>query len=198
MTSVVLASKSAIRADLLKNAGLAVEIVPADVDERAIEAPAIARGASPAEVAVLLAEAKALVVSRARPGAIVIGADQTLALGDERFSKPRDRAGARIHLSKLRGATHVLASGAAIARDGVVLWTGVQEARLTMRAFSDAFLEDYLDRMGAVVTTTVGGYQLEGLGIQLFERIEGDTFTILGLPLLALLGGMRANGLLAS
>ena len=198
MTHVVLASKSAIRADLLKNAGLTVEIAPADVDERAIEAPAMARGASPADVAVLLAGAKALAVSRARPGAIVIGADQTLALGEERFSKPRDRDGARVHLSKLRGATHVLSSGAAIARDGAVLWTGVQDARLTMRTFSDAFLEAYLDRMGAVVTTTVGGYQLEGLGIQLFERIEGDTFTILGLPLLALLEGLRAHGLLRS
>ena len=196
MTHIVLASKSAIRAELLRNSGLIPEIQPANVDERAIEEPAMAMGASPAEVAVLLAGAKARAVSIERPDAIVIGADQTLALGPERFSKPKDRAAARTHLMRLRGATHVLSSGAAIAIKGDVIWTGVQEAALTMRPFSDDFLDNYLDQMGSVVTTTVGGYQLEGLGIQLFERIEGDTFTILGLPLLALLGGMRAHRLL--
>jgi septum formation protein len=196
MTHVVLASKSAIRAELLRNSGLIPEIQPANVDERAIEEPAMAKGASPAEVAVILAGEKARAVSIVRPDAIVIGADQTLALGLERFSKPKDRAAARAHLMRLRGRTHVLASGAAIAIKGEVIWTGVQEAAMTMRPFSDEFLEEYLDQMGSVVTTTVGGYQLEGLGIQLFERIEGDTFTILGLPLLALLGGMRAHELL--
>ncbi len=196
MTRIVLASKSAIRAELLRSAGLIVETRPADVDERAIEAPAMAAGASPEEVARLLAVAKAEAVSRADPDALVIGADQTLALGERRFSKPRDRDGARDHLRALRGATHRLASGGALAQAGRTLWSGVQSAELTMRDFTDAYLEDYLDRMGPVVTTTVGGYQLEGLGIQLFARIAGDHFTILGLPLLPLLDALRGHGVL--
>jgi septum formation protein len=191
---LILASKSAIRLAMLRAAGLEVEARPAEVDERAIEAPAVARGESPAAVARLLAEAKAVAVSRAAPGQLVVGADQTLGCDGKRFTKPVDRWSAAAQLRALRGRTHQLASGAALARDGALLWSDVAEARLTMRDFSDAFLDDYLDRLGPVVTTTVGGYQLEGLGVQLFARIGGDHFTILGLPLLALLEALRAHG----
>lgn len=195
---IVLASKSVFRARMLESAGLAVDIHPSEVDERAIEAPAMARGASPAAVAVLLSEAKALATSQRMPGRLVVGSDQTLALGEQRFSKPTDRTAARAQLAALRGRTHMLASGAALVRDGRVIWSDHEEVHLTMRGFSNAFLDDYLDRMGEVVTTTVGGYQLEGLGVQLFERIEGDYFTVLGLPLLKLLAALRAEGVLVT
>jgi septum formation protein len=198
MIPIILASKSPTRAGMLTAAGLTFAMDPAAIDERAVEAPAMARGADPVEVAVLLSEAKALDVSPRHPGAIVIGSDQTLALGARRFSKPVNRAAAREQLTALRGRTHLLASGAALARDGRILWSGHQTVAMRMRDFSDAFLEDYLDRMGAVVTGTVGGYQLEGLGAQLFEAIEGDSFTVLGLPLLPLLQALRAHGALAS
>jgi septum formation protein len=196
VSALILASKSPIRASMLRAAGLDVEIRPADVDERAVEAPAVARGETPAAVARLLAEAKALAASGAAPGRLVVGADQTLGCDGQRFTKPVDRATAAAQLRALRGRTHSLASGAALVRDGALLWSGVGEARLTMRDFSDAFLDDYLDRLGPAVTTTVGGYQLEGLGVQLFARVEGDHFTILGLPLLALLDALRAHGAL--
>jgi septum formation protein len=198
MIPIVLASKSPTRAGMLTAAGLTFAMDPAAIDERAVEAPAMARGADPVEVAVLLSEAKALDVSPRHSGAIVIGSDQTLALGARRFSKPVNRAAAREQLTALRGRTHLLASGAALARDGRILWSGHQTVAMRMRDFSDAFLEDYLDRMGTVVTDTVGGYQLEGLGAQLFEAIEGDSFTVLGLPLLPLLQALRAHGALAS
>lgn len=198
MTPLVLASKSATRVAMLQAAGLAFTTDPATIDERATEAPAVARGASPAEVAVLLSEAKALDVSRRHPGALVIGSDQTLALGQRRFSKPVDQASAREQLTALRGRTHHLASGAALVRDGRLLWSGYRTVAMHMRDVSDAFLDTYLDRMGAAVTTTVGGYQLEGLGAQLFESVEGDTFTVLGLPLLPLLQALRDHGALAA
>jgi septum formation protein len=196
VTSVILASGSAIRAKLIESAGLSVQIRVPGLDERAVERPAVERGAGPAEVARLLAEAKALAVSRDVPDRIVIGADQTMALGARRFSKPTDIDAAREQLRLLRGTTHELSSAAAVARGDTVLWSGHETARLTMRAFSDAFLDSYLNRMGNAVTSTVGGYQLEGLGVQLFETIEGDYFTILGLPLLALLEALRRNGVL--
>jgi septum formation protein len=196
MSHVVLASKSVFRLKMLVDAGVLAEAHPADIDERAVEAPAMARGASGAEVARLLSEAKALAVSHVKPDALVIGSDQTLALGERRFSKPRDRAEAVAHLKALRGRVHTLASGAALARGGVVLWSDVAEVKLAMRDFSDAFLESYLDRVGSVVTSTVGGYQLESLGVQLFERVDGDYFTVLGLPLLLLLGALRREGVL--
>lgn len=198
MTSVILASGSAIRAKLIESAGLSVQIRVPGLDERAVERPAMERGAGPAEVARLLAEAKALAVSRTVPDRIVIGADQTMALGERRFSKPADIDAAREQLRLLRGKTHALSSAAAVTRGDTVLWSGHETARLTMRAFSDAFLDGYLDRMGSAVTSTVGGYQLEGLGVQLFESIEGDYFTILGLPLLALLEALRRHGVLAA
>ncbi len=192
---LVLASKSAARRALLEAAGIPVEIVPASIDERAIEARA---GLDDAEtVAALLAREKARVVGAKHPGRLVLGADQTLALGERRFSKASDRAGARDQLAALRGKTHSLHSAVAVVRNGAVVFEHIDAAHLTMRAFSDGFLEAYLDAAGEAAMASVGGYQLEGLGIQLFERVEGDHFTVLGLPLSPLLGWLRHSGQLA-
>jgi septum formation protein len=192
---VVLASKSSARRALLESAGLPLEIVPADIDERAVEADAGIE--NPAGAARLLAREKARAVATRKPGRFVFGADQTLSLGDRRFSKASDRAGARIQLAALRGRTHLLHSAVAVARDGNILFENVADARLTMRTFSDDFLENYLDTIGSAAFASVGAYQLEGAGIQLFEKIEGDYATILGLPLLPLLAWLRELGLLA-
>jgi septum formation protein len=169
---------------------------PASVDERAIEAGAGLAGAG--EVAALLAREKTRAVARGDAERMVLGADQTLALGERRFSKAPDRVGAREQLRALRGKTHTLYSAAAIVRGGAVLYEHIDAAHLTMRPFSDEFLESYLDAVGDAATASVGGYQLEGIGIQLFERVEGDHFTVLGLPLLPLLDWLRRAGLLAS
>jgi nucleoside triphosphate pyrophosphatase len=193
---LVLASKSAVRRAVLEAAGIPVEAHPADVDEREIEARATGGAGHATDVAMLLAQAKALAVAARMPGRIVVGADQTLALGDRRFTKPLDRAGARAQLDTLRGATHGLHSGFAVVRDGRVLHAGCETAWLTMRNFSDDFLERYLDAADAAVTTSVGGYQLERIGIHLFGKIDGDHFTILGLPLLPLLDVLRQHGCL--
>lgn len=194
--SLVLASKSAVRHAMLCEAGLAVEIQPADIDERAIEQRAAT--SDPGEVAALLAREKARAIADRLPDRLVLGADQTLALGERRFSKPTDRAAAREQLKVLRGKTHELHTAVALRRAGAVLFEHREVARLTMRPFSDEFLEAYLDAMGVAVTTSVGGYQLEKAGIQLFERIDGDHFVILGLPLLALLRFLRHEGCLAA
>jgi len=194
--TIVLASKSAARRTVLESAGLPVEIDPADVDERAVEARAGI--IHPGEVAQLLAREKARVVSARAGKSFVIGADQTLALGDKRFTKPTDRAAAREQLCALSGRTHELHSAVAVARDGRVVFSHVDVARLTMRVLSERFLEIYLDAAGSKVTQSVGGYQIEGLGVQLFEKIDGDHFTILGLPLFALLGFLRREGCLAA
>jgi nucleoside triphosphate pyrophosphatase len=193
---LVLASKSAVRHAMLRDAGLAVEIAPADIDERTIEQHAGIH--DPGEVAALLAREKARAVGDRKPDRLVLGADQTLALGERRFSKPMDRAAARAQLAALSGRTHELHSAVALVRAGTVVFEHREVARLTMRALSDRFLDAYLDAMGAAVTTSVGGYQLERAGIQLFERIDGDHFVILGLPLLALLRFLRHDGLLAA
>jgi septum formation protein len=193
---LVLASKSAIRGEILRAAGLAIEVCPADIDERTIEQGSAAR--DPGEIATLLAREKALAVAARLPGRVVLGADQTLALGERRFSKPTDRAAAREQLTLLRGQTHQLHTAIALVRDGVILFEHREAARLTMRVFSDRFLEHYLDAAGAAVTASVGGYQLEKTGIQLFERVEGDHFVILGLPLLPLLLHLRQAGWLAA
>jgi septum formation protein len=186
---LVLASRSESRRTVLAAAGIAVEVLAADVDERAIEAQAGA--ASPSEVALLLARYKALAVTAQRPGRLVLGADQTLALGQRLYAKPADLAAARDQLRGMRGRTHELHSAVVVARDRAVLFEHCEIARLTMREFSDDFLDRYLAAAGSVVTASVGGYQVESLGIQLFERIEGDHFTILGLPLLRLLQYLR-------
>jgi septum formation protein len=192
---LTLASRSAIRHRILLDAGVAVEIVPADIDERSIEQRAATRDAE--DIAALLAWEKARTVADCMPGRLVLGADQILTLGGQRFSKPTDRDAAAAQLRTMRGRTHDLISAIALVRDGSMVFEHRELARLTMRAFTDEFLEAYLDAMGPMVTASVGGYQLEKSGIQLFERVEGDHFVILGLPLLALLKYLREGGLLA-
>jgi septum formation protein len=189
---LVLASKSDVRGKILAAAGLRFEIRPALIDERAVEAEA--GTADAAGVARLLARAKASAVAGALPGRVVLGADQTLARGNRRFNKPADRAAAAEQLRTLRGRTHELHSALAVVRDGAVLFDCVDSARLTMRDISERFLESYLHMAGDAALASVGGYQLEGIGIHLFERVEGDYFTVLGLPLLPLLGFLRQNG----
>ena len=189
---LVLASRSDIRGKILAAAGLRFEIRPSQVDERAVEAKSGVSDA--AAVARHLARAKADAVAALLPGRIVLGADQTLARGAIRFGKPATRADAAEQLRTLRGSTHELHSALALVRDGTVLFACVDTARLTMRNFSDRFLNDYLDMAGDAAMNSVGGYQLEGIGIHLFERVEGDYFTVLGLPLLPLLAFLRENG----
>jgi septum formation protein len=191
--TLVLASRSESRHAVLSAAGIPHEVEPADIDERRIEQRA---GASAAEVAQVLAREKSLVVSARRPGALVLGSDQTLAVGTRCVSKPKDRAAAREQLLSLRQQTHELHSAIAVARNKATLFQYHEVARLTMRAFTDEFLERYLDAVGPAATASVGGYQLEKLGIQLFDRIEGDHFVILGLPILPLLEFFRREGLL--
>ncbi len=191
---LVLASKSKVRRTLLEAAGIPVEIDPADIDERAAEAPHA--GALPEKIAILLAREKALAVARRRPGALVLGADQTLALGNRRFSKPTTIAAAREQLASLGGKTHVLHSGMVVARGDAILFETVATAHLTMRALSNDTLDAYLAAAGERVLASVGAYQLESLGVHLFEKIEGDHFTILGLPLLPLLTFFRREGML--
>ena len=191
---LVLASQSESRHAILVAAGIPHEIEPAQIDERLVEQRAAAGSA--AQIAELLAREKALAVSARRPGALVLGADQTLAAGARRFSKPTTRAAAREQLAYLRHRTHELHSAMAVVRDNSMLFEHCEVARLTMREFSAEFLEAYLDAVGDTATASVGGYQLEKAGIQLFERIEGDHFVILGLPLLALLRFLRGEGLL--
>lgn len=191
---IILASGSPFRKAMLVNAGLDIEAVPADVDERALEAPLQDSGVSPEDVASILAEAKANDVSERRPGTLVLGCDQTLSLGDEIFHKPADMEGARRHLLALSGKTHQLNSAAVLCRDGEVLWRHVGVVSLTMRKLDPAFIGRHLARVGAKALASVGAYQIESEGIQLFEKIEGDYFTIVGLPLLPLLKELRALG----
>jgi septum formation protein len=191
---LILASQSRARQALLANAGIAFEAIPAEIDERAIQ---LASGLSaPGEIAALLAREKAIFVSLRHPGQFVVGADQTLALDQRLFSKPAGRAKAAVQLRALAGQSHELHSATAVARDGKILFEDVSIARMTMRPLDGAAIRTYLDAAGEAVTTSVGAYQLEGLGVHLFERIEGDHFTILGLPLLPLLKFLRSQGLL--
>jgi septum formation protein len=186
---LVLASRSEIRRKILSAAAIPLEIAPADIDERALEARA--QNADPGAVAALLAREKALAAARVHRGRLVLGADQTLAFGPRLLSKPADIPAARAQLAALRGQTHALHAAVALVRDDAVLFEHHDLARLTMRDFSDAFLDAYIGAAGAEVTASVGAYQLEGAGIHLFERVEGDYFTILGLPLLPLLRHLR-------
>jgi septum formation protein len=189
---LVLASQSRARQMLLGNAGLAFEAVPADIDEREIQEKSGLL--KPGEIAALLAQEKALFVSAKMPNRYVIGADQTLALAQRLFSKPTGRAQAHEQLRALAGNTHELHSAVAVAHGGKVLFSDVSVARMTMRQLSGDEIRTYLDEAGDRVTTSVGAYQLEGLGVHLFERIDGDHFTILGLPLLPLLAFLRGQG----
>lgn len=191
---LILASQSAARKSLLDHAGLAVETVPANIDERAIQQ---ASGLDdPGAIATLLAGEKAKHVSASRPECYVIGADQTLALGSRLFSKPADRQAAADQLTALAGRTHTLHSAVSVAREGQLLFSHVSVARMSMRNLTAAQIASYLDAAGDAVTMSVGAYQVEGLGVHLFERIEGDHFTILGLPLLPLLAFLRSQNLL--
>jgi len=191
---LILATQSRARKMLLANAGISFDAVPADIDEREIQKNS---GLSaPGEIAMLLAREKARFISATNPGRYVVGADQTLALGSRLFSKPAGRAQAAKQLRSLAGDTHELHSAVAVARDAEIVFSDVAVARMTMRRLADSEIETYLDQAGQAVTTSVGAYQLEGLGVHLFERIEGDHFTILGLPLLPLLAYLRGQGLL--
>jgi septum formation protein len=196
---IVLASGSRARREMLAAAGVPFTVQAADVDEPAIRARMLKQDANaePKRIAVALAAAKAEDVSGKIGGSLIIGADQVLALGDELLSKAPSVEAARATLRKLRGRTHELHSAVAFAEKGKVTWAHVATARLTMRDFSDAFLDDYLLRAGDRVGQSVGAYELEGVGVQLFDRIEGDYFTILGLPLMPVLAELRVRGIIA-
>jgi len=194
MTRLILASQSPFRRMLMENAGLAFETQAAEIDERAVEAGLAARNPTPPEVAETLAIEKAMDVARRNPSALVIGSDQTLSLDGRVFHKPADMAEAKSHLMAMSGRTHALNCGIALVRDCEVLWSHVSIAHLTMRTLSEPFITRHLARVGERVLASVGAYQLEGEGVQLFERIDGDYFTILGLPLLPLLAKLRDLG----
>ncbi len=189
---LILASQSQTRKALLQQAGLIFSTAPAHLDERSLEDAAIAAGGDGRDVALLLSQRKAQAVSTLHPGALVIGADQTLSLGPQLLHKSSDRQGAAEQLDQLKGKTHRLHAGVSLVRDGSVLWSDIQSAELTMRDFTDAERDDVLGREGDAVLTSVGGYCLEGPSIRLFETVSGDYFTILGLPLLPLLSALRS------
>jgi len=197
---VILASGSRTRRAVLEAAGLEFEIVPSGVDERAIQEALLADDGQidPADLADVLARAKAEEVSRRKPDALVIGADQVLALEGEVLVKSPDFDAVREILLRLRGRTHQLHSAIALAERGDATWTFVDTAHMTMRRFSIEFLGQYLARVGALALDAVGAYQIEGLGVQLFERIDGDYFTILGVPLLPLLAELRTRSIVAT
>lgn len=192
--SVVLASASRSRATVLRNAGVSIEQIPADIDEESVKTSMRHAGDSAAAVAHRLAELKARAISRRHPDRLVIGADQMLQCGNVWFDKPVDRDHAGAHLRALRGRVHELFAAVCVVRDDECIWRHLESARMTMRPFSDDFLEAYLDAVGEDACRSVGAYQLEGLGAQLFSRVEGDFFTILGLPLLAVLGFLSNHG----
>jgi septum formation protein len=196
--SLVLASASTSRAAMLRAAGVAFAVSPADLDEASLMRDLRARGAEPAEIASALAADKALLVSRRHPGAQVLGGDTVVALGDDLISKCSDLAAAQVLLRRLSGNSHLLVSAASLARDGRTLWTHASPVRLTMRSLSEAFLADYLAVESEALLSTVGCYRFEGLGAQLFESVEGDYFSVLGLPLLAVLAALRKEGVLQS
>ena len=197
-TPLVLASASEVRATLLRNAGLTFEVAPTRVDEEALRAALAEEGASPRDQADALAELKALRVSGKRPDALVIGSDQILEYQGVIFSKPRNEADAAEHLRRLRGQTHRLLSAVVVCRGGEPIWRHVGVARLTMAEFSDGYLADYVARNWQSIRHSVGCYKLEEEGVRLFSRIEGDYFTILGLPLIELLTWLRIRGEIAS
>lgn len=194
---LVLASKSAARAAVLRSAGLAFEQITAGVDEESIKASLRAEGAPPSRQADLLAETKAIKVSISN-GGVILGADQMLDLDGEGFDKPANREEARAQLKHLRGKTHILQTALVACIQGAPVWRHLSQPRLRMRNFSDQFLDDYLDAIGPAAFDSVGAYQIEGRGAQLFDRIDGDYFSILGLPLLPLLQWLRDRGTIPS
>lgn len=193
---LILASNSASRKMLMTGAGLDFTTQAADIDERRIEAELTARDASPPDIAAALARAKAIDVSRSAPDAHVIGSDQVLSLGGRLLHKPSSMAEAGDHIRAMSGTTHHLNCGVAIAHKGEAIWSDVSIARMTMRTISEAFLDTYLAMSGEGILGSVGAYHFEGPGIQLFEKIDGDYFTILGLPMLTLLAGLRQMDLI--
>ncbi|MCY4231536.1 MAG: Maf family nucleotide pyrophosphatase [Alphaproteobacteria bacterium] len=188
----ILASASAVRARLLAGAGVQVERIASGVDEDAVKAAFTGLDAD--SLALALAEAKAAAISATYPGRLVLGGDQLLVMGDRRFDKPRDKCEAAAHLAAFSGREHELVTAALALRDGLVLWKHTDRARLAMRRLTPAAIDAYLAGAGEMVLDSVGAYQLEGLGAQLFERVEGDFFTVLGLPLLPLLDFLRSEG----
>jgi septum formation protein len=194
VTRLTLASQSAARRKLLHDVGLSFDAASPDVDEDAVKTDMLRDGVTPYEIARALAEAKAMEVSRRTPG-LVIGADQTLDFEGVLFDKAQDLDQLKRHLQTFRGRSHRLHSAVALARNGVVVWGVTETATLYVRDFSDAFLDHYIQREGDAVLGCVGGYRIEGEGLQLFDRIEGDYFTIVGLPLLSLMAFLRTQGL---
>ncbi len=195
---VILASASPSRAHLLAAAGVPHRVVPANIDEAEVKRSLTSEGTPPTAIAETLAELKAQQVSRRYPEALVIGADQVLDRGGQLFDKPADLDHARAHLIALRGRRHTLMTSVCVVRDAAVVWHYNDQAHLDMRQLSDAFIEWYIERMGERICESVGAYKLEGLGAQLFSNIEGDFFTILGLPLLPLLDFLRNHGVIGS
>lgn len=199
-TRLILASGSVTRRAMLQAAGVEFDVVPADVDEPALRDDLVAakHDVTPTEIAEALAAAKARDVSRKHPGADVIGSDQVLDLDGEIFAKPDNQAAVRTTLQKLSGKTHALHSAVAIARADQIIWSASDTVRLTMRTLSPSFIDNYIARLSETARYSLGAYQIEGLGIQLFEQIDGDHFTILGMPLLPLLRQLRTQGALAA
>jgi septum formation protein len=195
---VILASASPSRGQLLLAAGVPHRVIPANVDEAEAKRSLIGEGAPPVAIAETLAELKAQQISRRHREALVIGADQVLDCGGQLFDKPPDLDHARAHLIALRGRPHTLMTSVCVVRDGALVWHYNDQAHLDMRPLSDAFIECYIERMGEQICDSVGAYKLEGLGAQLFSKIEGDFFTILGLPLLPLLDVLRNHGVIRS
>ena len=196
MNALILASTSAVRSRLLRDAGLAFEVVPPMVDEADVKASLLVERLGANAIADSLAEAKAVAVSAARPQALVIGCDQVLAFEGRVIEKSADLREARKLLAELRGKAHALLTACVLAKGGEPVWRRLDRCTLSMRPFSDAFLEDYLQAEGDTLLTSVGCYQLEGRGAQLFERVEGDYFSVLGLPLIPLLVALREHGIL--
>jgi septum formation protein len=196
MTGLVLASASASRQRMLKAAGVPFRVDPADLNEPALIAGLADQG--PVAIAAAMARSKAVTVSARNPGALVLGGDSVLAFGSEIISKCRDLPELRALLQKLSGQSHALISAASLARDGAEIWRHTGAARLTMRALSETFLDAYLAEGGERLLSSVGGYHYEGRGAQLFEQVEGDAFTVLGLPLLPVLAALRTEGILAA